>query len=64
MVVLQDEVCFLDWVPCGRQGLIKDRPVMAAMLESNRPAYFLCSRRSVKKNWEGSVKSSKDHKTV
>ena len=38
VVVLQDEVCFLDWVSCGRQGLIKDRPVMATMLESNRPS--------------------------
>ena len=64
MIVLQDEVCFLDWVPCGRQGLIKDRAVMAVMLESNRHSYFLCGRQWVKENWEESVKSSKEHKSV
>ena len=49
VVVLQDEVCFLNWVPCGRQGLIKDRPVMAAILESSQSSYFfLCGRRWVK----------------
>ena len=52
MVVLQDKVCFLDWVPCCRQGLIKDRQVIAPILESNRPSYFLCGRRWVKENWE------------
>ena len=25
VVVLQDDVCFLDWVPSGRQSLIKDQ---------------------------------------
>ena len=64
VLVLQDEVCFLDWVPCGRQGFIKDRPVMKAMMESNRPSYFLCDRWWVKESWEESVKSSKEHKTV
>ena len=43
---------------------MKDRPVMAAMLESNWPSYFLCGRRWVNQNWEESVKNSKEHKTV
>ena len=43
---------------------MKDRPVMAAMLESNRPSYFLCGRRWVKENWEELVESSKEHKIV
>ena len=40
LVVVFQEVCFHECVPCDRHGLMNDRQVMAAMLESNRPSYF------------------------
>ena len=46
MVVLQDENCFLDWVPCGRQRLIKDRSTSSLNMTKNRAENTLNSTRN------------------
>ena len=43
---------FMIGLPMVGQGLIEDGVIMAAMLQSNRPSYFLCRRLQWKKPFE------------